>query len=404
MPIVVGGIDTGYDSCTNGYTRRRAQVTCPTFLPRAGGGACDQPDGSAQGGTCHSDSDCAPDPYGHCELESPDGGIPASCTCVHGCRQDSDCNAGEVCSCADPIGQCLPATCTTGASCMAGCDCISGSMGSGCGTQYDCETPQDQCATNGDCVAQDAGVQCADFGGGGALHTCQPYNYCGVGRPFLVEGAARLAPTATRSDWRDPRLCPEVSGLSASARRRLADHWERVARMEHASIAAFARFTLQLLALGAPPDLVLDAQRATADETMHARMAFAVASAYGGRETGPGALAIEGSLDGGDVGAFLATLLREGCIGETRAAIEAREELEGTRDPVVRGILETIARDETRHAVLAWRTLAWLLSSGCVTAARVRAEIECALSDMRARDDVAAGIVRPLAEALAPAA
>jgi hypothetical protein len=31
-----------------------------------------------------------------------------------------------------------------------------------------------------------------------------------------------------------------------------------------------------------------------------------------------------------------ATLLREGCIGETRAAVEARERLEETRDPAVR--------------------------------------------------------------------
>jgi uncharacterized protein (TIRG00374 family) len=50
-------------------------------------------------------------------------------------------------------------------------------------------------------------------------------------------------------------------------------------------------------------------------------------SAFGGREVGPGTLPIEGALDGADVDAFVATLLREGCIGETRAAVEAREML-----------------------------------------------------------------------------
>jgi hypothetical protein len=174
--------------------------------------------------------------------------------------------------------------------------------------------------------------------------------------------------------------------------------------MEHASIAAFARFTLQLLALGAPAELVVASQRAMADETTHARMAFALASAYGEREVGPGALAIDGSLEGDDLDAFVATLLREGCIGETRAAVEAREELAEAPDPVVRAVLETIARDETRHAELAWRTLAWLLSSGRANAARVRAELNRALSEMQTRDDVAARIIRPCANALAPCA
>lgn len=274
-------------------------------------------------------------------------------------------------------------------------------MGSGCGPQFDCETPSDQCASPQDCVAQDAGVECADYGG---VHTCQGYNYCGVGRPFLVDGAARLAETAARDDWRDARVSPDVKSLEPSARCRLAEHWSRVALMEHASIAAFARFTLQLLAIGAPPELVVASQHAMAEETTHARLAFALASAYAGRELGPGALAVEGSLDGDDVDAFVATLLREGCIGETRAAVEAREELEKTSDPVVRAVLATIARDETRHAELAWRTLAWLVSSGRVTAARVRAELDRALSHMATRADVAARIVRPFADALVSAA
>jgi hypothetical protein len=273
-------------------------------------------------------------------------------------------------------------------------------MGENCGPQYDCQTPSDECASPNDCIQKDAGQECADYNN---VHSCQPYSYCGVGRPFLVDGTARLAETTRRADWRDARITADLTGLSPSARWNLADHWLRVARMEHASIAAFARFTLQLLALGAPAELVVASQQAMADETKHARMAFALASAYGGREVGPGALAIEGSLDGDEPDAFVATLLREGCIGETRAAVEAREELEDTRDPAVRAVLETIARDETRHAELAWRTLAWLLSSGRVTAALVRAELDRALTDMQTRDDVAARIIRPCADALAPA-
>ena len=64
--------------------------------------------------------------------------------------------------------------------------------------------------------------------------------------------------------------------------------------MEHASIAAFARFSLELLAFGAPPDLVEQAQAAMADETRHAKLCFALAGAYAERPIGPGALDMTG--------------------------------------------------------------------------------------------------------------
>ena len=64
-------------------------------------------------------------------------------------------------------------------------------------------------------------------------------------------------------------MAPEARSLPAETRARLGVAWLEIARMEHASIAAFARFALQLLAVGAPPDLILAGQRAMADETNH---------------------------------------------------------------------------------------------------------------------------------------
>jgi len=134
--------------------------------------------------------------------------------------------------------------------------------------------------------------------------------------------------------------------------------------MEHASIAAFARFALQLLAVGAPPDLVEGAQSAMADETVHAQLAFALASAYAGADIGPGPLHVDAALDGASLRELVVTTFAEGCVGETVAAIEALEALEGARDPQVRAVLEKVAADETRHAELAWRTVAWALGAG----------------------------------------
>ena len=101
-----------------------------------------------------------------------------------------------------------------------------------------------------------------------------------------------------------------------------------------------------------------------ADETVHAKLAFAFASAYAGHEIGPGPLDIEGALSQSSFRDILVTTIREGCIGETIAAIEAAEALEHVQDAAVRHALERIAADETRHAELAWKFVAWALERG----------------------------------------
>src|SRR5436190_13763000 len=75
---------------------------------------------------------------------------------------------------------------------------------------------------------------------------------------------------------------------------------------------------------------------------------------------------------------MIETVVREGCIGETVAALEAREALARASDPAVRAVLARIARDEARHAELAWRTVAWALSIGDE---RVRAAVAAAFRD-----------------------
>src|SRR5262245_52773660 len=64
--------------------------------------------------------------------------------------------------------------------------------------------------------------------------------------------------------------------VSEAARR-----WARAAQYEHASVASFARFSLELLALGAPSDLIARAHRAAIDELEHTELALGVARALG---------------------------------------------------------------------------------------------------------------------------
>lgn len=184
------------------------------------------------------------------------------------------------------------------------------------------------------------------------------------GRPFYVENVARTTIAMPRSDWPGD-LRPIVEDLDAAERRALARAWLEDALAEHASIASFARFVMQLLALGAPPDLVREAHGAQRDEIVHAELCFGLASAYHGSRVGPGPLPIDGALAGADdLVVVTVSAVREGCIGETIAALQAEAAHDAASDPAVRAVLQRIAADEARHAVLAWRFVAWAIAQG----------------------------------------
>ena len=68
-------------------------------------------------------------------------------------------------------------------------------------------------------------------------------------------------------------------------------------------------------------------------------------------------------------------------IGTQLAALQAQAQLETTTDPAVRAALEATVEDESRHAELAWKVVAWAVRQG---GARVRAVAERAFSEFRA--------------------
>lgn len=188
------------------------------------------------------------------------------------------------------------------------------------------------------------------------------YSEC-MGRPFTIEGEARTASPCARDDWAGVAPTERANRcVHDGTRAHLAEAFTRSALMEHASVASFARFTLDLLALGAPAELLHGAQHAIADEIRHAELCFALASRYAEAPLGPGALDVR-SLEhrGRSAEEILADLVREGCIGETLASLVAARASEQATDPEVLAALSTIAEDEAMHAQLAWQTLAWAL-------------------------------------------
>jgi hypothetical protein len=170
------------------------------------------------------------------------------------------------------------------------------------------------------------------------------------GRPARVDGDPKFAALGEGTAWH--AVIPAVEIDAA-----LADKWLEAARMEHASIAAFCTTALRLMSFGAPPDLIAAAHRAAIEETQHAQIAFALASAYAGRAISPVQFAAATTVTPMDLRAFAIETFVDGCVGETVAALEASREAEA--QPALSDIFQKIAGDEARHAALAWQIVAW---------------------------------------------
>lgn len=185
------------------------------------------------------------------------------------------------------------------------------------------------------------------------------------GRPFVVAGVARLAEVRDREDWGG--VCAgslHERRLTAAERQELAAVWVADALLEHASIASFARFSLELLAVGAPAGLVEAAQRAGLDELEHARACFALASRFSTQPLGPGPLEMHGLELGRSLAELAVAVFHEGCVGETLASALAREQEAVAIDGQCRTTLAMIARDEAEHSLLAWRFLRYAVDRG----------------------------------------
>lgn len=201
------------------------------------------------------------------------------------------------------------------------------------------------------------------------------FDYCS-GRPLIDEGRALVA-EPVEGVWADGRGCERQP--SPVCRAELTSAWLRDAVDEHASVAAFSRVVLELMAVGAPAHLLAATTDAARDEIGHAARCFEIASAIAGRPLGPGPLPVApvraANLQQVAVDAFV-----EGCVGETTAALVAERSAALATDPLIKEALGRTADDETRHAALAWRTLAWAMQQG---GADVREAVRQAADQLR---------------------
>lgn len=163
--------------------------------------------------------------------------------------------------------------------------------------------------------------------------------FCDAANPCLGRQPARRVPVGRRSE-RDP----------------VAAHLAFAARMEAASVDAFAELEAELARFGAPRALRASCRRAAADERRHAAAMSELLAARGGRARTPRRRA---PLGFASLRALALHNEREGVVGETVGAALAAFQAEASPDPAIRAAMRRVAADELRHAALSLRIAAW---------------------------------------------
>lgn len=184
------------------------------------------------------------------------------------------------------------------------------------------------------------------------------------GRPYYdTEGEWLLPHSQSTSAWKDsacPFIPTNLSTLTPELKQKYAKRWEQQGQSEHASVASFALFIQKLLSVSAPPELILEATDCLREEISHAKMCYALASAYAGRSIDPGSYDTHTILVSADISEMLIATIKEGCIHETVSAFEAVQETENPEiDPVVKEILKQIAQEEAHHTAFAYKVVKW---------------------------------------------
>lgn len=253
-------------------------------------------------------------------------------------------------------------------SCIVGV--VLGVVGARRGAAVLVEEPEYPVALRGRGLGRAAsivGVLGAFFSAFGFFAACFATMAFSRGRQLRRRGRVLLPPVAPGATWTTRAMTVHVDD---DARDGVAARWRENGRTEHASVAAFARLTLDLMALGAPAPLLAAAQRDAADEVRHTELCFSLARAMDGRDESPGAfpvaakvrtlssvravalaqLAVDSLVDGA---------LNEGVSARVVAKLAGSCEVES-----VRKVLKEIAADEGRHAAHGWDVVAWCLEAG----------------------------------------
>jgi hypothetical protein len=168
-----------------------------------------------------------------------------------------------------------------------------------------------------DFYLDDASTQ--DHRDAGATGACCYYweAFCGAGRPLVAATERGDARALVAAVVRGPR-----AAAPDELDRVLGEAWLATAQAEHASIASFSRAAVELMAVGAPLELVAGCHRAGLDEVAHARGCLDLARRYLRRDLAFGPLP-SAAPRAADLVTVAVTTFAEGCVGESVAVVVA---------------------------------------------------------------------------------
>ena len=188
-----------------------------------------------------------------------------------------------------------------------------------------------------------------------------------IGRPFIVNGIAQQTASFIvtnisddGNEWKVNKLVP-LKYQNTIESERVGSLWMKQGEAEHASVASFAKNTLQLLSIAAPPKLLIASQKASIDEINHSKISYELANSFMRQTIVPGKLEVRGSLESGNINQIVRSTIHEGCIEETVSAVEAHHNARMAKTKDIKDYVFNIASDETNHAQLAWDTIRWII-------------------------------------------
>ncbi len=157
-----------------------------------------------------------------------------------------------------------------------------------------------------------------------------------------------------------------AAALTADERKRLAGTWERRAAAEYLAVSTFAVLAIDLVAAGAPADVLSLCMRAGIDEVRHAELCLRMVEIYSGRRIQPpsGMSSLPDEPTRPRLHQAVANTLLVSCVSETYATTVLTATRDLTLDPAAREVLTSIYSDEVMHARLGWSYLRHAIDVG----------------------------------------
>ena len=157
-----------------------------------------------------------------------------------------------------------------------------------------------------------------------------------------------------------------VAQLTAAERSRLAETWTRRSAAEYLAVSTFAVLAIDLVAAGAPADVLSLCMRAGIDEVRHAELCLRMIEIYGGKrvQPPPGMSSLPDDPERPKLFQALANTMLVSCVSETYATTVLTATRDLTTDPVAHAVLTSIYSDEVMHARLGWSYLRYAIDRG----------------------------------------